>query len=179
MGRLKRSVTYCMNETCDQWIKPRFHLGPILDAELLCCKCAGNAVIVSESFDYSGGNPCRQVRVEFNYCPLDERYLGLVIVTNEDLLEGGVYTFKTPLLKTQRRALQVAEERLSNLSLNQLADSLPAYINFDLPLEDVKRALRALVPGLESLAGNQQAEHEDHGRSGQGRESYVTCLSVN
>jgi len=150
MARMSRSVSYCVNPECDDAGSGRFHLGKV-DPETYCNICHQLSTIVPETFDYSGGQPYRQVRVEYDYFAPEARYRGLAIVTNEAIpeAEGGIHTFRSPLIKTPKRALTAAEHRLSNLSQGQQPDQLHTTVNFDKPFDEVKRELEAFGTALD------------------------------
>lgn len=137
--RLLRGVSFCPSEWCDQWKNPRFHLVPDFTRTYHCHKCAAPCEMVSDTFDYKGGQPFRQVRVEFDWDSVEHRYKQIAIVTNEDSEGIGVHTFRTAMIKTQQRALEVATARLSNLTYGDDAEQHFVLVNLDHSLEEVKR----------------------------------------
>jgi hypothetical protein len=62
------------------------------------------------------GTAFKEVRVEFNYDPIQKRFRDLAIVRDEAIWgRGSTYTLRSPLIKTEKRALSVAEAVLANL----------------------------------------------------------------
>ncbi len=146
---LLRGVSYCSTEECREWKAPRFHLSAVFDPDkpYYCHCCRTPCEMVVDSFDYTGGHPFRQVRVEFDYDSLEHRYRAVAIVTNHACEGIGVHTFRTAMIKTEKRALEIAECRLSNLSFGADADRCFALVNFDHPLEEVKRVCAQMSGG--------------------------------
>jgi hypothetical protein len=59
----------------------------------------------------------KEVRVEFNYSSIGDVFREIAIVRDDSLWgRGNVYTLQSPLIKTERRALKVAEAILANLN---------------------------------------------------------------
>ena len=58
----------------------------------------------------------REVRVEYDYDPIQKKYKCIAILADEGMDEGDVYTLFSPLIKTDKRALKVAEGLLATLS---------------------------------------------------------------
>jgi len=60
--------------------------------------------------------PFKEVRVEFDYDLLEDKFRQLAIVRDESIWgTGNKYLLKSPLIKTEKRALKVAEAILGNL----------------------------------------------------------------
>jgi hypothetical protein len=83
----------------------------------------------------------REVRVEHNYDPIAEKYRAVAVVTDNELTEGDTYTLFSPLIKTEKRALKVAENLLSTLSytipeLEEVPSHNEEVLNLDSPLAE-------------------------------------------
>ncbi len=137
--RLLRGVSFCSTESCDQWKNPRFHLAPDFTRDYRCHKCGAPCEMVCDTFDYKGGQPFKQVRVEFDWDSVEHRYRQIAIVTNEASEGVGVHTFRTAMIKTQQRALEIATARLSNLACGDDVERHFVLVNLDHSLDEVKR----------------------------------------
>ncbi len=140
--RIRRGCGFCLSPECARQHQAQFLLGS--RDTFSCNVCNTSGLYVEETFDYILGQPYRQVRVEFDYDSHTREYRGLAIVTNEDIPEGegGVHTYRSPLYKTPKRALQAAEHRLSNLTVGRDADGYEITISWDDPMPKYKAALR-------------------------------------
>lgn len=103
-----------MHDDCEDLGKGVFVMGG--DAKPLCRACHRPMEYIRESCTTSGDSPIfREVRVEFQYDPLQRRYRGVAIVRAESIWKGSVYTLYSPLVKTDKRALALAESLLGAL----------------------------------------------------------------
>jgi len=89
-----------------------------------------------EKFIWENKGPVtREVRVEFDYCAARDRYRQIAIITDDQMDDGAILTFQSPLIKTEKRALKVAESTLSRLALGHSieggAPTGETIINFD------------------------------------------------
>ena len=117
MSKLVRAIGICRNRECEDYNKDVFLInhGDYFDCPK--CKAAGiyqkeqGLTLNNTSLDFY------QVRVEFNYDPNEDRFRSIAIVTDESMpKEGGnVYTLKSALIRTDKRALEVATALLGNL----------------------------------------------------------------
>jgi hypothetical protein len=111
----KRAVGYCYNNPCDDVSKGVFLLNH--GDTFYCPRCRLPGTVEREVGEVKGeGSFFRQVRVEFNYNPQVKKYLEAGIVAIENVSEGNTYTLRSPLIKTEQRALKVAEQVLANLN---------------------------------------------------------------
>ena len=94
----------------------------------------------------------KEVRVEYNFDPINGVYREIAIVRDESLWgRNNVYTLQSPLIKTEKRALKVAEAILANLNryrglLN--GDDIPRtteiILSFDDEFDEFSRKLQQL-----------------------------------
>lgn len=91
-----------------------------------------------------------QVRVDFNYDVVSNDFRAVAIVSDESLSKSGnIYRLYTPILKTEKRALQTAEQILGALMRADNSIFAKGYVpkdqvynlDFDLPLAEVKSKL--------------------------------------
>tara|TARA_R110000765_G_scaffold345189_3_gene435480 strand:- start:430 stop:774 length:345 start_codon:yes stop_codon:yes gene_type:complete len=95
------------------------------------------------------GDIFKSVRVEFNYKSENDHYQEIAIVRDESLYGShSTYTFSSPLVRTEKRALKIAEAILANLTLHprvasegKIPRTIETIISFDQPLDDVKKQL--------------------------------------
>lgn len=148
---MTRGVGYCTNGECEDYAKGVFLLnhGPTF----YCPRChiVGDAEM--EYGQVSGDhNFFREVRVEHNYCNVSKRYRDVGIVMDVSLTpEYSVYTLFSPLIKTEKRALKVAEAILANLNrtgraavdhLTAIPSSTEILLSFDDSSEEFQRKLQ-------------------------------------
>ena len=116
MIRVQKAVGFCYNEFCDAKLKGTFLLnhGP----RFYCPSCRAEGETVSETTEVIAGanSKWKEVRVEFDYDPVDRRFRAVAIVKDNSILgQGNKFLFKSPLVKTEKRALVMAESFLANL----------------------------------------------------------------
>ena len=119
---MKRGVGICINagpddgEPCTEYGKstfllnhgPKFHCGS--------CRMAGKVINETNALK-NDHQIVKEVRVEFQYDFERDKFTALAIVKDTDL-EGtnlNVFTLFSPLIRTEKRALAVAERMLANL----------------------------------------------------------------
>jgi hypothetical protein len=154
-----RAIGFCKTEGCDKFNDGVFLFSMHEDPIFVCSKCNKRGMVVKE--EYSVKNPedltFRQVRVEFDFRPslvaevgAGGTWHGIAIVTDDSMNpEYNVYTMKSPLIKTEKRALAVAVSMLGGLlqnpermlELNPGSRAQESIINFDEPLGAVKAQL--------------------------------------
>jgi ribosomal protein S27AE len=120
---MKRGVGYCMNtgslenEGCEDYAKGVFLLNH--GNTFYCPRCRIIGLMVKETgrADFGENNaPFKEVRCEFNYDPCSKKFREIAIVRDEAIWgTGSKYTLLSPLIKTEKRALKVAEAILANL----------------------------------------------------------------
>ena len=117
MSKLVRAVGICRSIECEDYNKDVFLInhGDFFN----CPKCRKLGIYKQEqgttlnntSLDFY------QVRVEFNFDPDKNEFRSIAIVTDESMPKdgGNVYTLKSALIRTDKRALEVATALLGNL----------------------------------------------------------------
>jgi ribosomal protein S27AE len=149
---LKRGVGYCENVNCEDFSKGVFLLNH--GDTFYCPRCRAQGSVEKERGHYTGNSEIfKEVRVEYNYDPTQKRYCEIAIVRDESMWgRCNVYTLHTPLVKTEKRALKIAEAILSNLNRYSGVlgeDGVPRtteiVISFDEPREELSRKLSQLA----------------------------------
>ena len=164
MASMKRGVGYCENTDCEDYAKGVFLLNH--GDTFYCPRCRQLGKVEKERGFYTGNSDIfKEVRVEYNFDPINGVYREIAIVRDESLWgRNNVYTLQSPLIKTEKRALKVAEAILANLNryrglLERRRD--PAH-HRDHPL--LRRPLRR-VPA-QGAAARQGARAERPARTG-------------
>jgi len=148
---MKRGVGYCENTDCEDFSKGVFLLNH--GDTFYCPRCRVQGMVKKEIGFYTGTTDVfKEVRVEYNFDPIQDKFREIAIVRDESLWGTcNVYTLQSPLIKTENRALKVAEAVLANLNryrglLN--GDGVPQtterLLSFDDDLTDFSRKLGAL-----------------------------------
>jgi hypothetical protein len=144
--RPKRSVGYCLDKQCQDYFKPIFLLNH--GDEFSCPRCRTWGRVVSETAKISGrGKEFKEVRVEFIHDPREDVYRCVAIVRDEEVDVGKVYTLTSPLVRTDKRALLIAEATLGNLRRapdveeGEVVPSTEIKISFDDSLDDFRESL--------------------------------------
>ena len=113
---MKRGVGYCENTDCEDYAKGVFLLNH--GDTFYCPRCRQLGKVEKERGFYTGNTDIfKEVRVEYNFDPINSVYREIAIVRDESLWgRNNVYTLQSPLIKTEKRALKVAEAILANLN---------------------------------------------------------------
>lgn len=161
-----RAVGFCKTEGCEKFNQGTFLFSSHHDPIHVCAQCHRRGEVVKEEWSVKepGNLNFRQVRVEYNYVPSLVAEVGsggkwseIAIVTDDSMsLDCNVYHMKSPLIKTEKRALAVAISMLGGLLqdpkyvLEQSPGSRPQenIISFDEPLGGVKAQLWELEEKL-------------------------------
>ena len=116
MASMKRGVGYCENTDCEDYAKGVFLLNH--GDTFYCPRCRQLGKVEKERGFYTGNSDVfKEVRVEYNFDPINGVYREIGIVRDESLWgRNNVYTLQSPLIKTEKRALKVAEAILANLN---------------------------------------------------------------
>jgi hypothetical protein len=156
---MKRGVGYCMNtgslenEGCEDYAKGVFLLNH--GNTFYCPRCRQIGLMVKEtgSAEFGANSaPFKEVRCEFNYDPCTAKFREIAIVRDEAIWgTGSKYTLLSPLIKTEKRALKVAEAILANLQRysdlvngDEIPRSTEVLVSLDEDLEVVTKKLNAL-----------------------------------
>jgi len=126
MTKMKRGVGYCENTDCEDYAKGVFDCEDYAKGVFLlnhgdtfyCPRCRQLGKVEKERGFYTGNTDIfKEVRVEYNFDPINSLYREIAIVRDESLWgRNNVYTLQSPLIKTEKRALKVAEAILANLN---------------------------------------------------------------
>lgn len=153
MKVMKRGVGYCENTDCEDYAKGVFLLNH--GDTFYCPRCRQLGRVERERGFHSGEAPFfSEVRVEFDFVLPSGKFVSTAIVRDESLPGGSVYTLRSPLIKTDKRALSVATALLGNLNLfgvNQGSNPSTALtvISLDEDLGKLKEKLARLAGRLE------------------------------
>jgi ribosomal protein S27AE len=174
MSSMKRGVGYCENTDCEDYAKGVFLLNH--SDTFYCPRCRQLGKVERERGRYEGNSDVfKEVRVEYNFDPINNVYREIAIVRDESLWgRNNVYTLHSPLIKTEKRALKVAEAILGSLNRYRgllHPDDIPRttefILSFDDPREEFARKLRDLSKQWEqSGLREQRGEPEPRRRAG-------------
>lgn len=126
-----RAILICGNSNCPCWGRQAFLLG--YQENALCSGCHQPAYVEPETKEVLGSSPIfREVRVRFDFDSHSHTYRQTALVKDHSIPEGegSVFILSSPLIKTERRALTVAEVFLG--SLHRRSD--PYFV--DVPLTE-------------------------------------------
>jgi len=157
----RRSVGYCEQTDCENYAKGVFLLNH--GQHFYCPRCREPGRMVRERGHYEGSsNVFKEVRCEFNYDPLNDKYREIGIVRDDSLWgDHNVYTLQSPLIKTEKRALKVAEAILANLNRGggvvqgEVPHTNEVILSFDDSPEDFSRKLAVLAKEWENSSISQ------------------------
>lgn len=118
----RRSVGFCSNTNCEDYLKGVFLLNH--GNTFYCGHCGARGWIQEEieTDDAQPGEAFKTARVHFNFNATTRRYMDIAIVDIPELPVGAVYNLYTPLVKTEKRALGIAEARLCALNSGLKSD---------------------------------------------------------
>lgn len=116
MSVIRRGVGYCVDANCEEYARGVFLLNQ--EGEFVCPVCRKCGRIEHESgHQLDDRRSFKEVRVEYNFDPVEAGYRDVAIVQDVSLWgPGNVYTLQSPLIRTEKRALKVAEALLANLN---------------------------------------------------------------
>ena len=152
MGRMRRGVGYCEDETCSEFIRGVFLLN--YQGEFQCSACGAPGVVERErGWTQGDSQRFKEVRIEYGFDPLDAVYREVAIVRDVSLWgRANVYTLQTPLIRTEKRALKVAEAILANLNRSpeaalrgEIPSTSEVVLSLDQPIEDFRHQLERLA----------------------------------
>jgi len=155
-SKMKRAVGFCVDTECEHYGNSMFLLnqqGPYI------CQCGKKGIIEEERSEVEQrSDHWKEVRVEWDYEFATRAYRGVAIVT-DNALEGehSTYVLFSPLIKTERRALKVAESILATLQNGEKieGDAIPRVtekiVHFDAPLDIVKKEIEEITRSWDGL----------------------------
>jgi len=143
--KMIKAVGYCENLTCEDYVKGIFLLNQSHNTSFYCPRCRQRGFKETESRILNPGDVglWREVQFEYNFDPLTKLYTEKATVTDESLpLTAGWLLVKSPLVKTETRALKLAEGYLSALCFRGTADtSFETILDLNQTKEDFKKKL--------------------------------------
>jgi hypothetical protein len=151
VSQMNRAVGYCENTDCEDFAKGVFLLNH--GDNFYCPRCRAHGHTEKEVGTYDGdGEIFKEVRCEYNFDPINRAYREIAIVRDESLWgRCRVYTLKSPLIKTENRALKVSEAVLANLNRYRgllEGDGIPrtteTVLSFDEPAATFSSKLQSL-----------------------------------
>lgn len=158
-SEIKRCVGYCSESQCEEFEKGVFLLN---HGNTFWCSRCKKVGFMEPEVGRSVGNSgiYKEVRVEYNYDPAQKRYREIAIVRDESLWgKCDVYHLNSPLIKTEKRALKVAEAILSNLNMQEkslspgeIPRTTEIILSFDVPKERFCEEIDRLRGRLENNA---------------------------
>lgn len=128
---MKRGVGYCETVECEDFLKGTFLLNH--GDTWYCPRCGMLGFSESERKESSAlpGNPdtvYKTVRVHFNFEPASKVYREIGIVDINELKGGDIYNLYSPLIKTEQRALKVAQATMCALNSGLEAGMLSEHV---------------------------------------------------
>ncbi len=149
---MRRGVGYCKEKACEEFTRGVFLLNH--EGEFQCGGCGRPGRIERERGCTNGaGERFKEVRVEYNFDPLEGIYREVAIVQDVSLWgRARVYTLQSPLIRTEKRALKVAEAILANLNRNpeaalrgEIPSTSEVVLSLDQSTEEFRRQLGLLA----------------------------------
>lgn len=127
---MKRAVGYCENHKCQEFAKGVFLLNH--NVRFDCTRCGEWGLIEEERYRDDAADDddavYKSVRVHFNFRPLDGQYSQIAIVDVNELRYGATYEIFSPMVKTEQRALKIAETVLCQINSGmKLVDGRATY----------------------------------------------------
>jgi len=155
MRDMNRAVGYCQNAGCEEYSKGSFLLN---QRAFACHRCHSVGYVEHEVGRRQNSLPIfKEVRVEFDFDARQKRYASTAIVRDESLWGShNVYHYCTPMVKTEKQALRMAEQILA--TLNQMPElpegkELPRFyenrLDWDLGLDAFKAHCKSWGESLE------------------------------
>ena len=114
--RMRRGVGYCRDGGCEEFGRGVFLLNH--EGDFDCPSCSRRGRVERERGTYQlFGELFKEVRVEYGFDPAVGSYRDVAIVRDVSIWgRSNVYTLQSPLIRTEKRALKVAEAILANLN---------------------------------------------------------------
>lgn len=138
---MMRAVGYCDNSSCEDFHKGVFLLNH--GDQFFCPRCRQLGWVEKEKRAYrdldgveAGEAMYREARVVFDFRPNERKYEYTAVVSIPELEHGAVFEITSPLIKTEKRALKVAEYALCTANSGRIDSqgiSTELRIDFDSP----------------------------------------------
>ena len=170
-GQISRGAGFCVNPECCDFHKDVFLMNHNGGFKCPRCHRPGRKVLEYGETDNDFSMDFWQVRLEFCYDVTFNTYRSVAIVSDEGMSkEGNIYTLYTPLVKTEKRALQMAEQILGTLMRADDSIFAKGYVprdqvymlDFDKPLAEVKGRLGE----IEAVLQQSRLRKQDNGIQG-------------
>ncbi len=173
MARMNCGVGYCENTGCEDYAKDVFLFNH--DDTFYCPRCRQFGRVEKERGFYTGNSDIfKGVRVKYNFDRIHGIYREIAIVRDESLWgRHNVYTLQSPLIKTGKRALEVAEAILANLnryryrallSGDDILRTTEIILSFDDEFDEFSRQLQRLSKEWEASGLREVGQwHDDAG----------------
>jgi len=141
---MKRAVGYCDNNECEDFHKGVFLLNH--GDQFFCPRCRQLGWVEVEQKNYRdlGGVDkqeamYREARVRYDFRPATRKYEYTAIVSIPELDCGAVFEITSPLIKTEKRALKVAEYALCTANSGRLdSEGISTELRIDLDSDQWK-----------------------------------------
>ena len=152
-GSISRGAGFCLNRECTDFHKDVFLMDHAGAFKCPRCRILGRKVMDYGETDNDFSMDFWQVRIEYSYDVVANTFRDVAIVSDETMnKEGNIFTLKTPLFKTEKRALLTAEALLGTLMRADESIFAKGYIpkdqifniDFDKPLAEVKGKLEEI-----------------------------------
>ncbi len=153
----QRAIGYCENTGCEDYAQDVFLLNH--GDTFYCPRCRMTGFVEHERGAIVGtSHITKEVRVEFNYSPIERRYREIAIVRDESVWgRNNVYTLISSLIKTEKRAFAVAESILAVLNHNPnamndngIVRTTQTVLSFDLPFDKFSLQLAQIATEWEN-----------------------------
>ena len=116
MARSRRGVGYCQDPECDEYSRGVFLLNHEGGFDCPVCGRTGH-VEREQGWKTGDAKLFKEVRVEYAFDAEGRTYREVAIVQDVSLWgRNNIYTLRSPLIRTEKRALKVAEAILANLN---------------------------------------------------------------
>jgi hypothetical protein len=154
---MRRGVGYCEDTECEDYGKGVFLLNH--HGQFYCPTCREPGRVEHERGVRTGcSDVFKEVRVEYNFDPARRTYREVAIVQDVSLWgSSNVYTLQSPLIRTEKRALKVAEAILANLNRcpdqvtdDDIPNASEVVLSFDDDPDTFKRKLANLATEWEN-----------------------------
>lgn len=166
---MNRAIGYCERTECEDYAKGVFLLNH--GKTFYCPRCRNLGHVQEERGSYTGDTDIfKEVRVEFNFDPINSVFREIAIVRDESLWgKCNTYTLQSPLIKTELRALKVAEAVLANLNRyrgmlknGEIPKTHEILLSFDDTNEEFSRKLAHLAQEWENSALAERNQRRKH-----------------